>query len=584
MITVSSNCSKIDVFGIGGILSASAETSTVTASKVGSEPATWTGTAEETWTVTVVDGATNQNVTNGYAQIGTSKAPSTSITLSTSDIAGTITSIVVDCAAYQGNATISATVGGEDFGEQSQSVPSWSNNAGGNVTFEGSAPGAIVITMTNGSSGRAMYIKSITVNYTSASPDEPYITLSAKAINVDRDGADGTLTVNYNNFSEVVADIAFYGADGETTASYDWITAEINSDNNVYYVIEANEGEARTAYMKVYALDNEAEEVYSDLITITQAKGIIINDGEIDFANFAEGYNYGSDCTHGSAASGDHTWISGNVTFELSGRHALSNGTQLRLYKAYEDAAAGQITITAGGKSITNIVLDLGSNKNITTEGFNDGIWEGNATSVVITVSDRTDINKITVTYETPTATITDAQWATYVAADNVYFPEGCSAYIVTAINETSVVLTEVLAVEQGTPVVLNGEQGEYELETVEAADCDDVTANMLRVVAESEAYSIKGGVYVLTRVDGVVGFYKYEGTNGLPAGRVYLQPASDGNARNYLSIGPSEATGIESLEAADVLSNEVFDLQGRRVGKAVKGLYIVNGKKMIIK
>lgn len=141
-------------------------TSTVTASKVTSSSASWTGSSNETWSVTVNGGATDQNVTDGYAQVGTKNNPSTSITFSTSGISGTITSIVVDCASYNGLGTVSATVDGSAFGTQSQSIPKWSSNAGGEVTFEGSASGTISIVMTNGSGGRAMYIKSITVNYT----------------------------------------------------------------------------------------------------------------------------------------------------------------------------------------------------------------------------------------------------------------------------------------------------------------------------------------------------------------------------------------------------------------------------------
>lgn len=141
-------------------------TSIVTASKVTSSNVNWTGSASETWSVNVVGGATNQNVTSEYAQVGTKNSPSTSITFSTSGISGTITSIVVDCASYSGLGTVSATVDGSAFGTQSQSIPSWSNNSGGEVTFSGSASGTISIVMTNGTSGRAMYIKSITVNYT----------------------------------------------------------------------------------------------------------------------------------------------------------------------------------------------------------------------------------------------------------------------------------------------------------------------------------------------------------------------------------------------------------------------------------
>lgn len=138
---------------------------TVTASMVTGSSVSWTGTANETWSVSVSGGATNQNVTNGYAQIGTSKSPSQSITISTSGIEGTIKSITINCASYNGIGTVSATVKGSAFGTQSQGIPRWSNNAGGDITFSGSASGPISIVMTNGDGGRAMYIKSITVAY-----------------------------------------------------------------------------------------------------------------------------------------------------------------------------------------------------------------------------------------------------------------------------------------------------------------------------------------------------------------------------------------------------------------------------------
>ena len=43
------------------------------------------------------------------------------------------------------------------------------------------------------------------------------------------------------------------------------------------------------------------------------------------------------------------------------------------------------------------------------------------------------------------------------------------------------------------------------------------------------------------------------------------------------------EVTAIESLTAENA-NNEIFDLQGRRVAKAAKGVYIVNGKKVVLK
>lgn len=143
------------------------EKSIVYAEKVASASFTWTGSLEETWSGTVTDGAVNQNLNNGYAQIGTKRSPSSKIVISTSGITEKIKRIVVNCAAYQGKASLSATVGGVAFGDQNQDVPSWSSSTGGDVTFtnlEG-ATGTIQLTMTNGTDGKAMYIKSITVSY-----------------------------------------------------------------------------------------------------------------------------------------------------------------------------------------------------------------------------------------------------------------------------------------------------------------------------------------------------------------------------------------------------------------------------------
>ena len=101
-----------------------------------------------------------------------------------------------------------------------------------------------------------------------ASPD-PSITVADATVNVPAGGSEGTLTVTYENITEIAAEVYFCTAQG-AEATYDWITAEINNDNNVEYLVEPNEGEARTAYFKVYALDDNTEDVYSNLVTVSQ--------------------------------------------------------------------------------------------------------------------------------------------------------------------------------------------------------------------------------------------------------------------------------------------------------------------------
>lgn len=97
------------------------------------------------------------------------------------------------------------------------------------------------------------------------------ITLSTNAIEAPYTGADGIITVTYENITDVVAEVWFCDAAGENDANYDWMDAEINDDDNVYFYITENDGEARTAYFKVWAYDDDAEEVYSELVTVSQA-------------------------------------------------------------------------------------------------------------------------------------------------------------------------------------------------------------------------------------------------------------------------------------------------------------------------
>ena len=118
---------------------------------------------------------------NNYVQIGSKNSPFTTITLSTSDISGTITEVKVGCGAYNSNATVAVTVGGNAFGGNAQTVgaaPS-SSVPCDQKTFTGSASGAIVITITNGTNGRAGYIDYVSVTYTTGGSTTYSVTYNA---------------------------------------------------------------------------------------------------------------------------------------------------------------------------------------------------------------------------------------------------------------------------------------------------------------------------------------------------------------------------------------------------------------------
>ena len=68
-----------------------------------------------------------------------------------------------------------------------------------------------------------------------------------------------------------------------------------------------------------------------------------------------------------------------------------------------------------------------------------------------------------------------------------------------------------------------------------------------------------------------------------LKAFRGYFElPANAQNVK--ISFDGQEATGIEAAEVMEALTGEMYDLQGRRVNNAQKGIYIQNGKKFVVK
>ncbi len=107
---------------------------------------------------------------------------------------------------------------------------------------------------------------------------EPSINISNATVNVPAEGTEGTIAVDYQNFTELAATIYFCNAAGTEVVNYDWIDAEVNDEDNIAYTVSANNGEARTAYLKVYSGN-----IYSNLVTINQAAYVAPTYAELPF-------------------------------------------------------------------------------------------------------------------------------------------------------------------------------------------------------------------------------------------------------------------------------------------------------------
>ncbi len=107
----------------------------------------------------------------------------------------------------------------------------------------------------------------------------PSITVDPATVNAPYTGTTGTINVTYNNvYPNVGVDTEWYtdATCATTTAAPSWIEVSYDSENNVTYTIQENDGsEARTAYMKIWSYSAPEVIEYSEVITFSQAAYVV---------------------------------------------------------------------------------------------------------------------------------------------------------------------------------------------------------------------------------------------------------------------------------------------------------------------
>lgn len=156
---------------------------------------------------------------------------------------------------------------------------------------------------------------------------------------------------------------------------------------------------------------------------------------------------------------------------------------------------------------------------------------------------------------------------------------------------------TETSAIPANTPVLLKYVQGlsngcvylpvNYPTDAA-AAQADETTDEP---AADTKVSDLKGGFLATDKEEGKNYFTaqgnKFGAHEGdyIPGFSAYLTVDTESaNAEGY-TIGDFVTDSISEIENADDAAvTEIYDLQGRRVSKAGRGIFIVNGKKVLIK
>lgn len=200
---------------------------------------------------------------------------------------------------------------------------------------------------------------------------------------------------------------------------------------------------------------------------------------------------------------------------------------------------------------------------------------------------------------ETIPVTIGSTGYATlYYSEKALEIPEGVTASIVTGVDNTSKKVTfEELdgTIPANTGVVLQGEPKDYEFKVVNVnlAAPDN---NMLKGTDEATEITSENNLYILSNGKYGIGFYlddnndNHKINNGahkayleVPAGASNAKYFVFGNTEELVSEGDGLVDGINDVNVSES-KKEYFNLDGTRANTLRKGIYIVGGKKVVIK
>lgn len=573
-------------------------------------------------------------------QLAAKKKNATDVTFSTTNISGTITSVKVNSSvATDGEAIISVKVGGTSWGTQTNTATTATS-----FDFTGTGNGEISIELKN-QAKKALYIKSITVEYTTGnvisaptitptsqefskpftatiSPVEgatiyytidgsdprtsttrleyttgveiPAATTTLKACAVKGEGTSSvaTATYTYIHVYENIADLKAVAVSGEKYyINFKNAVVTYTNRNNAF--VEDNSGAAIHVYQShslkagnllngttsvvysVYLGDNQIKDIDFTKLTITEGADIPVTEVDIKTLN-------------------------ANIEQYESKRIRVKKAL-VAIEGAFDTKK--QATLTQGENSI---VLYKKGTANMNDVVKNNAIIDVIGYPLVHKASETTATKELTIwasddaVASTDKFTITPAQYGTYYTEDAFVMPEGVTGYTITEKNGESLALNpaypanEVVPAKTALLLKADEELAANKDFTYTIVNSEEVApeGNLLHGSVEATETHVEGATtyYKLAKGEEGIGFY-WANENGTAftngANKAYLAITGKLSQMRGFSF-ESMTTGINNVVANTNNSKNavIYDLNGRRVNSlnAAKGVYIVNGKKVIVK
>lgn len=620
-------------------------------------------------------------------QFGTKNSTNCSLSLSTSDIVGTIQSIVVNTATASGcTVNLSVSVGGKEVDKKTLTGKSADYTFTPTITTSGE------VVLSWSTAKGSVYLKSITITYTPSTSSVAAPTFSADSksfsdkfdltLSAGSDAAkimyttDGTTPSYKNGVGELYSDpisithsttvkaIAVSSKDEESAV----VTNEYKLELPAPIISEATKiftapftvslsTEATAAEAILYTLDgtdpsweNNATKKYTEPIQISATTTL----KAISYATNGTTYEYSPIATATYTEQGDapiviwsEDWSGfSNNAKPTQGENAtyVFGGAKTAVKKGDVENYAGGVTpeiMIANNGSLAITINDLKGADNglmftfktnkdeskfqvlvdnatiLSNEVIGDSkytrkyimVLNEGATTLTIKLDNHTGGNvrvddlELTTYAGVGSFKITEAGYGTYYSSKAYTMPKGVKGYTITGNEGTSLVMNEAYAagdvVPAKTALVVEGAANKYY--TLVAASTELTPANN-KLHGSDKAET--------TYVDGTdVKYYKLsynnEGNNlGFYWGSENGAAFTNGAHKAYLALNSETllsqsrgfsladlahgvTTGINTTVKSATQSNFIYDLNGRRINSlngAAKGVYIMNGQKVLVK
>ena len=528
-----------------------------------------------------------------------SKYPKGNVTITTTEIVGTIKKVTVNTSSNaRSTTTLKVLVGDTQIGKQ-QSLTSTAKN----YTFEGSATGDIVLSYAD--SNKPIFIKSISVIYEKG-PEKTPTTLTFPETAISINGGDeasfkGQPAKLYAGEQELTGKTIKYAHTGDGIfATFNTATGDATLKTGVY---------GTATVTATY----EGDETYEKAVASYTVKVVDPNAIETTFdfkkpENYDYGVSSGNNNHKGDLDDNGGQIISNGVVITSTS----TNGTPNRFWwdglRVYDKST---LVVSASGYKITKITTE-GGVFDWTYNYDGTAVYNYNAsatlTSMTVTMSplpqvtftenenndDALIINDKATVNATLTRTLVANKWNTFCVPFDTELAgtalEGATVKAVGTIEGNVINLVDADKIEAGVPYLIMPTTGDIVNPTFKSVTITEISA---KEVGNTEykfvgTYSPKpidegdfGKIWGVTAQGKLAKINANTTMKGLRA--YFVFPTNTAAAKLNFD---GETTGINNIETNATVNGKVYNLNGQYVGNSLnglkKGIYVVNGKKVI--